>query len=317
MSKHALRSPRNHRFGIWEREVHRRAFLAVGGCTAVATLAATTGGPNLLFARDRTPSSDALEQRIADVIAAFDAQGNHRTGTPVDNASAEWLARQVQQLGAEPELEPFALSRVDPQSCHLRIADRRIDGVPYSTLTSPTGKECAVGLDLSVAMPRSGWQKPCRLRSRILSEGRPGSRKCGRAATRRSSCSPVAVNPDSSCSTPDRSRSQSVRPPASLEHRKRVAEGAGPAARRGDARCSRKPDGRASLQRHRQNRRQQPGAGAARLHGTAQWLVAMRERAGEPTCVLAGSDRGPGDWQAGARLLLRCLERSRARISRD
>jgi hypothetical protein len=71
-----------------------------------------------------------LEQRIADVLAAYDAQGNHRTGTSEDNASAEWLARQVQQSGAEPDLEPFVLNRVDLQSCHLRIADRRIDGVP-------------------------------------------------------------------------------------------------------------------------------------------------------------------------------------------
>jgi hypothetical protein len=110
--------------------MQRRAFLELGGRAAVAALAGATGGPNALFARDRTPSSVALEQRIADVLAAYDAQGNHRTGTPADNASAEWLARQVRQLGAEPELEPFALSRVDLQSCHLRIADRRIDGVP-------------------------------------------------------------------------------------------------------------------------------------------------------------------------------------------
>jgi hypothetical protein len=110
--------------------MQRRAFLELGGRAAVAALAGAAGGPNALFARDRTPSSVALEQRIADVLAAYDAQGNHRTGTPVDNASAEWLARQVRQLGAEPELEPFALSRVDLQSCHLRIADRRIDGVP-------------------------------------------------------------------------------------------------------------------------------------------------------------------------------------------
>ena len=111
-------------------KVQRRAFLVVGGRTVVAALAAATGGANMLFARDRTPSSVALEQRVADVLAAYDAQGNHRTGTPTDKASAEWLANKVQQLGAEPELEPFALSRVDPQSCHLHIADRRIDGVP-------------------------------------------------------------------------------------------------------------------------------------------------------------------------------------------
>jgi len=110
--------------------VQRRTLLIVGGRTVMAALAAATGGPNLLFARDRTPSSIALEERIADVLATYDAQGNHRTGTSVDNASAQWLARQVQQSGAEPELERFALSRVDPQSCHLRVADRSIAGVP-------------------------------------------------------------------------------------------------------------------------------------------------------------------------------------------
>jgi len=37
-------------------------------------------------------SGGALEQRVASVLQAFDAQGNHRTGTAVDTASAEWLA---------------------------------------------------------------------------------------------------------------------------------------------------------------------------------------------------------------------------------
>jgi len=36
----------------------------------------------------------------------------------------------VHQLGAEPSLEPFTLNRIDPQSCYLRIAGRRIEGVP-------------------------------------------------------------------------------------------------------------------------------------------------------------------------------------------
>jgi hypothetical protein len=46
--------------------VQRRTLLIVGGRTVVAALAAATGGSNFLFARDRTPSSIALEQRIAD-----------------------------------------------------------------------------------------------------------------------------------------------------------------------------------------------------------------------------------------------------------
>jgi hypothetical protein len=114
-------------------KVQRRAFLVVGGRTVVAALAAATGGPNMLFARDQTSSSVALEQRLADVLAAYDAQGNHRTGTPTDRASAEWLAKEVQQLGAEPELEPFALSRVDPQSCHYQIRS-----VPVARCSSKT-----------------------------------------------------------------------------------------------------------------------------------------------------------------------------------
>jgi hypothetical protein len=109
----------------------RRAFLAVGGQTLVFALAPRATRSGLLFGQQRSyVAPDALEQRVADVIQAYDAQGNHRTGTEVDNASAEWLADQVRQLGAEPSLEPFPLNRIDPQSSYLRIAGRRIEGVP-------------------------------------------------------------------------------------------------------------------------------------------------------------------------------------------
>src|SRR5215469_9062776 len=109
----------------------RRAFLVVGGQMLAFALPPRSIRSNLLFSRQQSQvATAALEQRVADVIAAFDAQGNHRTGTEVDNASAEWLANQVRQSGAEPSLEPFTLNRVDPQSCYLRIAGRRIDGVP-------------------------------------------------------------------------------------------------------------------------------------------------------------------------------------------
>jgi hypothetical protein len=143
-----LRSPGNHRFGIWERQVHRRAFLAAGGCTAVATLAATTGGPNLLFARDRTPSSDALEQRIADVIAAFDAQGNHRTGTPVDkhqqNGWRDRYSNWAPSLSSNPSRSAGLIR--NRLTCASRIG--ALTEYLYSTLPSPTGKECAVDSDL-------------------------------------------------------------------------------------------------------------------------------------------------------------------------
>src|SRR5262249_35811880 len=75
-------------------------------------------------------SPSALGQGVASLLEAFDGQGNHRTGTAVDNASAEWLADQIRQLGVEPSLEPFPLSRIDPQLAYARIANRRLDGVP-------------------------------------------------------------------------------------------------------------------------------------------------------------------------------------------
>jgi hypothetical protein len=166
--------------------MQRRAFLVGGGRTVVvAALAAATGSPNLLFARDRTPSSVGLEQRIADVLAAYDTQGNHRTGTSVDNASAEWLARQVQQLGAEPELEPFALSRVDPQSCHLRIADRRIDGVPlfdanFTDGEGVSGRLGPLGSDVEIGLAETeplGVTEGFRAQAGPVAEARQSSHK--------------------------------------------------------------------------------------------------------------------------------------------
>jgi hypothetical protein len=40
---------------------------------------------------------------VAAVIQTYDAQGNHRTGTEVDKASAEWLANELRKLGMKCE----------------------------------------------------------------------------------------------------------------------------------------------------------------------------------------------------------------------
>jgi hypothetical protein len=64
---------------------------------------------------ERHAALDALEQRVGSVIEAYDTQGIHRTGTEVDCLSAEWLVDCARHLGVEATMEPFALSRVDPQ----------------------------------------------------------------------------------------------------------------------------------------------------------------------------------------------------------
>src|SRR5215468_2085249 len=136
----------------------RRRFLLVGGQTLVSALAPRSTRSNLVFGqRQSHVATVALEQHVANVIASYDAQGNHRTGTEVDNASAEWLAGQVRQLGVKPSLEAFALSRVDPQLAYVRIADRRIDGVPvfdagFTTADGVSGRLGPLGSDAEIGL---------------------------------------------------------------------------------------------------------------------------------------------------------------------
>ena len=156
--------------------MRRREFLLTGASAIVAS----TIGQDALPARDRSHPAMALQQRLADVIATYDSQGNHRTGTPVDTASAEWLARQVQEIGAKAELEPFPLSRVEPNSCYLNIADRRIEGVPLfdATFTNADGVRGRIGplgsdaeIGLAETEPFS-LMEPRRAQAGIVAEAR-------------------------------------------------------------------------------------------------------------------------------------------------
>lgn len=82
-----------------------------------------------------------MQQRIGDVIRAYDEQGFHRTGTDVDRTSGDWLANEVRRIGPEPVLEEFSLSRVDPVVASLAVNGRTIEGLPLfdGTFTSPAG----------------------------------------------------------------------------------------------------------------------------------------------------------------------------------
>src|SRR6266849_1986483 len=139
----------------------RRDLFLFGGGAALSGLAARAITQDVVFAQKESQvSPEALEQRIAGVMEAYDAQGNHRTGTEVDNASAEWLASQVRKSGAMASIEPFALSRIDPQSCYLRIAGRRIDSVPvfdagFTGAEGVHGKLGPLGSDAEIGLVES------------------------------------------------------------------------------------------------------------------------------------------------------------------
>lgn len=74
--------------------------------------------------------STEIERRIGEIIRAYGDQGIHRTGTPVDLRSGEWLIEQVRAAGLEPAHEAFSLDRIDPVAAFVSIGGRKVDGLP-------------------------------------------------------------------------------------------------------------------------------------------------------------------------------------------
>lgn len=74
-----------------------------------------------------------MEEQIARIgmaVEAFDAQGWHRTGTDVDEASGQWLAAEIESIGLQADLEVFDLSRIVIEKASVDINDRIIEGLP-------------------------------------------------------------------------------------------------------------------------------------------------------------------------------------------
>src|SRR5204862_8096066 len=83
-------------------------------------------GPAMVRAMASDATSDfdrayfeAARQRAAGWLAAWDAQGIHRTATIGDNAGAAWLAQEAAALGADVAIEEFRVGRLDPVGAGL------------------------------------------------------------------------------------------------------------------------------------------------------------------------------------------------------
>ncbi|HEY1797802.1 MAG TPA: hypothetical protein VGG57_16945 [Stellaceae bacterium] len=87
--------------------------------------------------------------RAAAWLQAWDGQGTHRTATPGDHAGAAWLFAEAEALGAAPEIEEWALDRLDPGACCLEFDGQRIDAVP--AFDAPPGDaEGCLGVEIAV-----------------------------------------------------------------------------------------------------------------------------------------------------------------------
>ncbi len=71
-----------------------------------------------------------MNERVANYIREYDAQGWHRTGTEIDLMSATWLAQQVNANGFEAHKETFDLSRITPVRNFMDVDGTKIEGLP-------------------------------------------------------------------------------------------------------------------------------------------------------------------------------------------
>jgi hypothetical protein len=110
-------------------------------------LAALGSAGCLLRPRD-VVAQDAMDGRISSAIAAYDDQGVHRTATPTDDRSAEWLADLADRAGARAALETFPLDRIDVADAHLEVNGRQVPGLPMfdGAFTDPRGISGRLGL---------------------------------------------------------------------------------------------------------------------------------------------------------------------------
>ena len=71
-----------------------------------------------------------MQSRIAEIISEYASQGSHRTGTDIDNQSADWLMQRIVALGVTPTDTVFDFQRVQPITTQLSFAGSTISGVP-------------------------------------------------------------------------------------------------------------------------------------------------------------------------------------------
>ena len=298
--------------------MNRRTFLVVGDQSAIFALVTRVTSASATSISQQLPALAVSRGVSRARSSAFDAQGNHRTGTDADRQSGEWLAAQVQRLGVDAVLEPFTLKRIDPRPCYGRVADRRSTASLSSTRDSLRRRESKAFWVRWAATRRSRWLSPNPHAWPTLTRAARPSRG-GAARVSQGSCGPDARAEAGIIPVERQSvyRAGGSADAPGIERRSNLAARNGRRARRGDTRCPRRPHDCASVQRHGEIR-----APDRRWRHSSSWrraarLVAVRERARQRLALSARSDSCRQVGRAGPRLLFRRIERARTRTPRD
>lgn len=126
----------------------RRDFVAAFG--AGAGLGPLERSPRNGTWQGRRPrAAMTAETRAHGTLAAYDQQGLHRTGTPADRASGEWLRREATRAGGRARLDGFTLDRLDVRDATVIVDGGRLEGLPLfdATSTGPEGVEAPLSDD--------------------------------------------------------------------------------------------------------------------------------------------------------------------------
>jgi len=133
-----------------EPKLTRAEFLRWSGTAALTLAGAAAGGTactNAARSAEAAESDDREKttMHLARFVREYDQQGIHRTGTPVDRASADWLADEVAAAGIEAQLDPMPFSRIDVVECFVELpSGERIEGIPLFD-SPPTDAEGVAG----------------------------------------------------------------------------------------------------------------------------------------------------------------------------
>ena len=100
-------------------------------------------------------------ERVADVIREYDAQGWHRTGTDADVESARWLAERCRAYAVDVELEEVPLDRLELGDCYVEADGRRADGLPlfdggFTDAAGVSGRLGPLGSDAEIGLLEAG-----------------------------------------------------------------------------------------------------------------------------------------------------------------
>jgi len=76
---------------------------------------------------------------VAKLVAAFDASGIHRVGTPGDLASGAWFEGEAAQSGVAISRMPVPIQRTIVEEAYLECEGLRIDGLPMFDSPSTSG----------------------------------------------------------------------------------------------------------------------------------------------------------------------------------